>query len=223
MACAISIYRIWCATVRTFPFSRPSDAYNHQRPTDPPSYNTNNTSTYNGAPNSDLGDTSPGDFIFPSLPVESPSSSIYNAFGAIPQQDLPPIERATDVWPASVSEQTLLPWIDVYYKRLHPTIPILNRANMYCDMLLRKHRVDPQYGAMLLGLCAFAMEQPVQIHERAMKASRSQQARMLLHECAKMRVSANFGEEPTIEMILTSFFMFACLLAPQNTRLPGTG
>lgn len=153
---------------------------------------------------------SPSAFIFPSLPADSPSGSV-DQFGSILEQDLPLLAATADVWPARVNEMTLLPWIDVYFKRLHPTIPILNRTNIYSDMLLRKHRTDPHYGAMLLGLCAFAMTQPVQIHERASMPSRSVQARMLMEECVRMRVSAEFGEIPTIETTLTSFFLFACL------------
>lgn len=153
---------------------------------------------------------SPGAFIFPSLPAESPTA-MSDPFSEMLEQELAPLTDAADVWPAKVNETTLLPWIDVYFKRLHPTIPILNRTTMYADMLLRKHRIDPQYGAMLLGLCAFAMTQPVQIHERASMPSRSVQARMLMEECVKMRVAADFGEDPSIEMILASFFLFACL------------
>lgn len=150
------------------------------------------------------------EFVFPSLPMDSPSSS-WDTFGALLQQDLPPLTANVDIWPSHVNEETLLPWIDVYFKRLHPTIPILDRAEMYREMLTRKHHSDPQYGAMLLSLCAFAMTQPVQIHERASTPSRSAQARMLMEECVKMRVAADFGENPSIEMILASFFLFACL------------
>lgn len=155
-------------------------------------------------------------YPFPSLPAESPAD-ISDPFGAILEQELPPLVAA-DVWPTSVSEMTLLPWIDVYFKRLHPTIPVLNRTSLYSDMLLRKHRIDPQYGAMLLSLCAFAMTQPVQMHERASMPSRSVQARMLMEECVRMRVAADFGENPTFEMILASFFLFACLFGSDHHR-----
>ena len=158
-----------------------------------------------------------GEFIFPSLPIDSPSDS-FDAFGAILQQDLPHVAQTADLWPSSINEDTLLPWIDVYFKRLHPTIPILNRTDLYREMLLRKHRTDFQYGAMLLGLCAFAMTQPVQIHERASTPSRSAQARMLMEECVKMRVAADFGEYPSIEMILASFFLFACLFGSSQHK-----
>ncbi|KAK4493667.1 hypothetical protein PRZ48_014852 [Zasmidium cellare] len=158
---------------------------------------------------------SPNAFIFPSLPAESPAG-IEDPFGAILDQELPQI--TTDVWPTKVNETTLLPWIDVYFKRLHPTIPVLNRTNLYSDMLLRKHRIDPQYGAMLLSLCAFAMTQPVQMHERASMPSRTVQARMLMEESVKMRVAADFGEDPSVEMILASFFLFACLFGTNQHK-----
>lgn len=154
--------------------------------------------------------TSPNEFVFPSLPMDSPSSS-WDPFNTILQHDFPQVAETRDIWPSHINEETLLPWIDVFFKRLHPTIPILDRAEMYREMLGRKHRTDPQYGAMLLGLCAFAMTQPIQIHERDSTPSRSVQARMLMEECVKMRVAADFGEYPSIDMILASFFLFACL------------
>jgi hypothetical protein len=163
-----------------------------------------------------LTSPSQSELYFPSLPLESPNSGLFDAFGAMAQSELP--AETPDIWPSKVNEANLLPWIDVYFKRLHPTIPVLNRANIYSDMLLRKHRVDPQYGAMLLGLCAFAMTQPVQIHERATTASRSVQARILMEECVRMRLSADFGENPTIEMILASFFLFACLFGTDQHK-----
>jgi hypothetical protein len=157
------------------------------------------------------------EFIFPSLPIESPSSS-WDPFGGLLQQDLPPLSATLDLWPSHVNEETLLPWIDVYFKRLHPTIPILNRTTLYQEMLLRKHHTNQHFGAMLLSLCAFAMTQPVQIHERASTPSRTAQARMLMEECVKMRVAADFGEEPSIEMVLASFFLFACLFGSSQHK-----
>jgi hypothetical protein len=159
----------------------------------------------------------PSEFIFPSLPIESPSSS-WDPFGSILQQDLPPLTARLDIWPSHINEETLLPWIDVYFKRLHPTIPILNRTTLYREMLLRKQHTDQQFGAMLLALCAFAMTQPVQIHELASAPSRTAQARMLMEECVKMRVAADFGENPSIEMVLASFYLFACLFGTNQHK-----
>ncbi|KAM0723149.1 hypothetical protein Q7P37_001349 [Cladosporium fusiforme] len=152
------------------------------------------------------------DFLLPSLPIDSPpDDSFNNLFATIREQDLPPIVESVEFWPKSISQEALLPWIDVYFKRLHPTVPVLNRTMIYQDMLLRTHHHDPQFGAMLLALCAFAMTQPVQIHEVASTPSRSVQARMLLEESIKMRMTVDFGENPSVHMILASFFIFACL------------
>ena len=151
------------------------------------------------------------DFLLPSLPIDSPPDDSFNLFATIPEQDLPPMVESVQFWPASISQEALLPWIDVYFKRLHPTVPVLNRTMVYQEMLLRKHHHDPQFGSMLLALCAFAMTQPVQIHEVASTPSRSVQARMLLEESIKMRMTVDFGEDPSLHMILASFFIFACL------------
>lgn len=149
-------------------------------------------------------------FLLPSLPVDSPSDSI-DLFASIAQEDLPPIAATADFWPGSISQEAMLPWIDVYFKRLHPTVPVLNRTMIYQEMLLRRHHRDPHFGAMLLALCAFAMTQPVQIHEVQSNPSRSAQARRLLEESIKMRTTVDFGEDPSLHMVLTSFFLFACL------------
>ncbi len=155
--------------------------------------------------------------LFPSLPIDSPSHD-FDSFGFIPQQELPPLIESTYKWPQNIDEEALLPWIDVYFKRLNPIGPILNRTTVYHGMLMRKHRTDSQYGAMLLVLCAFAMSQPIQIHEHASSFSRQVQASILMDECVKMRITADFGEHPTIEMVLTSLFLFSCLFNGNKQR-----
>jgi hypothetical protein len=180
--------------------------YDHERVISMPSGSTNMERTSALPQHMDTPD-----FLLPSLPIDSPPDDSFNLFATLPEQDLPPIVESVEFWPKSISQEALLPWIDVYFKRLHPTVPVLNRTMVYQDMLLRTHHHDPQFGAMLLGLCAFAMTQPVQIHEVASTPSRSVQARMLLEESIKMRMTVDFGENPSVHMILTSFFIFACL------------
>ena len=165
------------------------------------------------------GELDATEFVLPSLPIDSTSSDdSFNLFAAIQGHDLSPVAEAVEIWPKSISQEALLPWIDVYFRRLHPTVPVLSRAMIYQEMLLRTHHCDPQFGAMLLALCAFAMTQPVQIHEVASTPSRSVQARMLLEESLKMRMTVDFGESPTVYMILTSFFIFACLFGSGQHR-----
>ena len=129
-----------------------------------------------------------------------------------PTGALPSNTQETGVaWPSTINEANMVPWIDVYFDRLHPTIPVLNRSSLYTSMLTQEHRRNSQFGAMLLSLCAFSLTQPIEINERPTTSSRALQARAMMHEATKMRSCSDFGENPTIEAVLTSFFLFGCL------------
>lgn len=114
-------------------------------------------------------------------------------------------------WPPYIHDSSLIPWIDVYFDRLHPTLPVLNRSAIFIRILSQEHRRNPQFGAMLLSLCAFALTQPIDISERPTSSSRADQARLMMNEATKMRSSSDFGEHPTLEAVLTSFFLFGYL------------
>ncbi|KAL2865247.1 CeGAL family transcription factor [Aspergillus lucknowensis] len=116
-----------------------------------------------------------------------------------------------DFWPSYINEQSIIPWIDVYFDRLHPTLPVLNRSSLFTRIVQQEHRRNPQFGAMILSLCAFSLTQPIDISERPTSASRADQAKVLVNEAARMRTSSDFGENPSIEAVLTSFFLFGYL------------
>ncbi|THW62846.1 hypothetical protein D6D20_04007 [Aureobasidium pullulans] len=155
----------------------------------------------------------------PSLPIGSPSSNDSSNLVTVKRErDLSPVAEAIDVWPRKIGQDSLLPWLDVYFQELHPTVPVLSRPMIYQEMHLQTHHHDPQFGAMLLALCAFAMTQPVQSHEEVSTPSRSIQARLFLEESLKMRMTVDFGEIPNIYMVLTSFFIFAFLFGSGQHR-----
>ncbi|KAL2844034.1 hypothetical protein BJX68DRAFT_257290 [Aspergillus pseudodeflectus] len=117
-----------------------------------------------------------------------------------------------EFWPPYINETSLIPWLDVYFDRLHATLPVLNRSSLFTKLVLHEHRRNPQFGAMLLSLCAFSLTQPIDISERPTSSSRSDQAKILVQEATRMRTSsADFGENPTIDAVLTSFFLFGYL------------
>lgn len=166
----------------------------------------------------------PGNNIYlkPSLPSvvqTTPDPSSLDPY-AVRSQGMPvsgfgTLQQPTDykpfAWPASINEANMIPWIDVYFDRLHPTLPLLNRSSLVIRMLSQEHRKNPQFGSMLLSLCAFSLTQPIEIHERPTASSRASQAKVMMDEATKMRSSSEFGEHPTIETVLTSFFLFGCL------------
>lgn len=120
-------------------------------------------------------------------------------------------DTGTNVWPSYISEASLIPWIDVYFDRLHPTLPVLNRSALLTRLFNHEYRHNHTFAAMLLSLCAFALTQPIEIAERQTTSTRATQARLMMTEAVKLRNSSDFGEHPTIEAILTSFFLFGCL------------
>jgi len=119
--------------------------------------------------------------------------------------------RSESLWPSYINESSLIPWIDVYFDRLHPTLPVLNRSSIFIRILSQEHRRNSQFGAMLLAVGAFSLTQPIEISERPTASSRADQARFMMNESTKMRSSSDFGEQPTLEAVLTSFFLFGCL------------
>lgn len=120
-------------------------------------------------------------------------------------------QDAEEFWPVAINEANMIPWIDVYFDRLHPTLPVLSRSSLFTRMMSQEHRKNPHFGSMILSLCAFSLTQPIEINERQTTSSRATQARSMMNEATKMRSCSDFGEHPTIEAVLTSFFLFGCL------------
>ncbi|KAH8691542.1 hypothetical protein BGW36DRAFT_363872 [Talaromyces proteolyticus] len=140
-------------------------------------------------------------------------SSSLNSF------DFPPFSMQTNIndpaitnccWPANVNESFLLPLIDTYSTRLYATAPIFKRSYLHQRMIAQDHRSCPQFGAMLLALGAFMLIQPILIDERSSIAYRESQALHLMGEAAKLRCIPNFGQDPSLEAVLTSYFLFGC-------------
>ena len=76
-------------------------------------------------------------------------------------------------------------------------------------MVAQKHQTNPNFGTMLLALCAFVLIQPILLEERGSIASRTAQARVFMDEAVKLR-NSSLGQDPCLDSILTSFFLFAC-------------
>ncbi|KAB2571824.1 putative c6 transcription protein [Lasiodiplodia theobromae] len=123
----------------------------------------------------------------------------------------PSLPDPTSIWPLGITDENLIRWIDVYFERLYPTLPILKRSSIFARLLSQEHRTNPDFGAMLLALSAFSLIQPVRISEWSSASSRENMVNFMLSESVKMRASVEFGENPSLDAILTSVFLFACL------------
>ncbi|KAH7310156.1 hypothetical protein BKA65DRAFT_519025 [Rhexocercosporidium sp. MPI-PUGE-AT-0058] len=74
----------------------------------------------------------------------------------------------------------------------------------------QEHLRNPEFGSMLLALCAFALTQPVQEDEQSSFREIESQASMLLKEAIKLHNKPSLGENLSINTVLTSFFLFGC-------------
>ncbi|GME30184.1 putative C6 transcription protein [Neofusicoccum parvum] len=123
----------------------------------------------------------------------------------------PSLPPPATIWPLGITDENLIRWIDVYFERLYPTLPILKRSSIFARLLAQEHRTNPDFGAMLLALSAFSLIQPVRISEWSSASSRENMVNFMLSESVKMRAVTEFGENPSLDTILTSVFLFACM------------
>lgn len=128
-----------------------------------------------------------------------------------------PGSNTNGLWPSVITDENLIRWLDIYFERLYPTLPVLRRSTVFARLLAHEHHSNPDFGAMLLSLSAFALIQPVRVSEQqASPASRQQIVNLLLIEAVKMRAAVTFGQDPTLDMIFTSIFLFACLFQKEQ-------
>ena len=113
--------------------------------------------------------------------------------------------------PHPLSDSVLIPSIAIFFERLQSIMPVFTRAWIFGKIDRGEHRTDPQLGAMLIALSAFALCQPVDSADPVDSSSRKRRVRRLLEESVKMRNSALLGSHPSLEAIMASFFIFGTL------------
>uniref|UniRef100_V5EUW3 C6 transcription factor n=1 Tax=Kalmanozyma brasiliensis (strain GHG001) TaxID=1365824 RepID=V5EUW3_KALBG len=113
--------------------------------------------------------------------------------------------------PHPLSDSVLIPSIAIFFERLQSIMPVFTRAWIFGKIDRGEHRTDPQLGAMLIALSAFALCQPVDSADPVDSSSRKRRIRRLLEESVKMRNSALLGSHPSLEAIMASFFIFGTL------------
>lgn len=116
------------------------------------------------------------------------------------------------IWPNQYDEKDILQWLDVFFERLHATLPIVGKV-LYRDFMLRQHHGDKDFAALILSLCSLAVVGPVYRKERDSMVARTSLAKDMLASAANLRTSYDFGEQPSLEATtVTSFFMVRIIM-----------
>lgn len=111
---------------------------------------------------------------------------------------------------SAFSEADVMPWISIFFDRLYPTLPIVNRFSLYRDIVAGRQSQDQDFAAMVLSLSALALVQPVLREEYESMPSRITLATKMLQASMRSRTHT-FGENLTVVAVVASFFMFAAL------------
>ncbi|KEF56361.1 uncharacterized protein A1O9_07942 [Exophiala aquamarina CBS 119918] len=117
--------------------------------------------------------------------------------------------------PSAFSEGDVMPWINIFFDRLYPTLPIVNRFSLYRDIVAGRQSQDRDFTAMVLSLSALALVQPVLREEYESMPSRITLATNMLQAAMRSRTHT-FGENLTVVTVVASFFMFAALFGMGN-------
>ena len=110
-----------------------------------------------------------------------------------------------------LSDSVLIPTIALFFERLQSIMPVFTRAWIFNKLDHNDHHSDPQFGSMLIAMSAFALIQPVEASDPVAIHARKKRVKRLLHEAVQLRSGALFGQDPSLEATMTSFFIFGTL------------
>ncbi|KAK9322271.1 hypothetical protein V1517DRAFT_276332 [Lipomyces orientalis] len=124
--------------------------------------------------------------------------------------------------PVNVDSSTMDSLVRTYTWRMSKYYPLVDTASLLERLRARENTKNVEFGALVFSICAFVLVQPVfkrdVLQDKTTLHERSHLAQTLMDDAIAMRnMDPSFMERPSIDSILTSFFLFACLL---NRQLP---
>jgi hypothetical protein len=92
---------------------------------------------------------------------------------------------------------------------LHASMPFFMRSYLVNGMTERRHHSSRAFNALLHAICALTLLQPVQ-GDQSLRQDRAQRAEQLLATATNLHAHADFGQDPALEDVMTSVFLFGC-------------
>jgi Fungal specific transcription factor domain len=121
--------------------------------------------------------------------------------------------------PDVLSQQMIDSCIDFFFANLYPTMPILHKERLQAKVAREIDQSIEAY-CLVTSLCAFMMIQPgmllpgrplrVRTDADDLVSGKFTTATMLLEEVLRLRKAIDYVENPTLESVQTSLFLFAC-------------
>lgn len=109
-----------------------------------------------------------------------------------------------------LTPSTLQPQIEAFFARMQPVLPIFDRPYVFDRIGRGDHLTNLDFAAMIIALSSYAL---MQLSDGSAEevAERADQAKALMGEAAGLQCSAHLGQAPTLDTVLTSFFLFGTL------------
>lgn len=141
-----------------------------------------------------------------------------SSFGSPPGS--PPFVRASGL----LTQELIEGCSDFFFTHMYPTMPVLYRDQIRQTAADMTHSVEAY--CLITAFCAFMLIQPGIVlktgqimEEPTSSITNPKMGNLLMEESLRIRKSCNYVENPTVNAIITSFFLFGCCygLNKQNT------
>lgn len=130
-----------------------------------------------------------------------------------PKHSSPALSAAylSPLGPARISQL-----INIFLARLHLSMPFFRRSFLLVNLRSRRHEYDRQFNALVHSICAYTLFQAIHAQDKPLLPDRLRLAESVLSYVAEQHGGADFGQVPSVEGVMTSFFLFGCQFCRGN-------
>lgn len=130
-----------------------------------------------------------------------------------PKHSSPALSAAylSPLGPARISQL-----INIFLARLHLSMPFFRRSFLLVNLRSRRHEYDRQFNALVHSICAYTLFQAIHAQDKPLLPDRLKLAESVLSYVAEQHGGADFGQDPSVEAVMTSFFLFGCQFCRGN-------
>jgi len=132
-----------------------------------------------------------------------------NSFGSPPRS--PTYARASGL----LTQELIEGCTDFFFTQMYPTMPILYRDQIRQTVSDMSHSVEAY--CLITAFCAFMLIQPGIVlktgqlmEESSSSITNPKLGNVLMEESVRMRKGYDYVESPTVNTVITSFFLFGC-------------
>ncbi|TVY71291.1 putative sucrose utilization protein SUC1 [Lachnellula suecica] len=139
------------------------------------------------------------------------SSKVANRLNGI---NSPPCSPTLAPTPSLLTGDMVKECVDFFFANMYPTLPILHRGRLEQQVQYADQNVDTY--CLLTSLCAFMMIQPGMgipgdpLGLDSLPGANLVSGNLLMEETLRVRKSYDHLETPTLNSLVTSFFLFGC-------------